>query len=54
MTNIARRFQIRFDNAAGINGVYDTETGKFVGHTQTEAGCRLLRRNIARRLGVTN
>ncbi len=54
MTNITRRFQIRYDAEFGSNGVFDVETGEFVGHTTTEAGCRLLRRNIAKRLGVTN
>jgi hypothetical protein len=47
--NTSRRFQIRDDNKAGINGVFDSEANKFVGHTQTVSGCQSLRRNIERR-----
>ncbi|MEU0344214.1 hypothetical protein ABZ092_36040 [Streptomyces bobili] len=37
---------IRFDKDFGSLGVYDRKRRKWRGHTHSEAGCRLLRRNI--------
>ncbi|MFG2923911.1 hypothetical protein ACGFYA_20705 [Streptomyces sp. NPDC048305] len=37
---------IRYHPSYGSLGVYDRKRRKWRGHSQTEAGCKLLRRNI--------
>ncbi|MFE4451447.1 hypothetical protein [Streptomyces sp. NPDC056796] len=37
---------IRYDKEFGSLGVYDLKRRKWRGHTHSEAGCKILRRNI--------